>query len=76
MGIPSIKEVLVIFFNPHQFFLSKASCASQMLEEVGNHSCGMHFRPEGSAPQALYLQPQTIGDFFYMVVIKDAPQQS
>ncbi len=45
------------------------------LEEVGNHSCSMHFRPDSSTPQTLHLGPGTIRDIFYMVIIKDAPQR-
>jgi len=32
----------------------------------------MCFRPDNSAPQAFHLEPGTIGNFYYMIIIKDA----
>ncbi len=55
--IPSLKEVLVDFLHPREFFLSMASHASQATGGGGR------FKPEQSAPQAIHLWPCTIGDF-------------
>ncbi len=45
------------------------------LEEMDNHSCGMCFRPDSSAPKALHLRPHTPGDFFDMVIFKNDPER-
>ncbi len=47
-----------------------------LLEEVSNHSYGMYIRPDVPTPQVLHLLPQAIRNFFYMVIIEDAPQGS
>ncbi len=64
LGILSIKEVLVEFFCILvNFSQSRLHLHSWPLEEVGNNSCFVHFRPDSSAPKSLHLRPYTIGDF-------------
>ncbi len=41
-----------------------------LLDEVGNHSCGVRFRPGGSAPQALHLWPLTVGNLLTWLLSK------
>ncbi len=62
--ILSIKEVLVeVFCTLVNYSQASLHMYIWLLEEVGNHSCGVHLRPDSTVLHTLHLRPHSIGDF-------------